>query len=308
MAALDAVMLIAFGGPENIDEVRPFLRRVLEGRPVSEERFEAVVHHYEVIGGRSPLGAITRQQAAALEAELARSGAALPVVIGMRNSAPFLRDTLAELHARGARRVLGLVMAAHESPASHGRYEEAVTRANAELGERALDVKYTRGFHAHPGFIAANVEHARTALAHLTSEERTRVRLVFTAHSIPLAVAERSPYVTQLTESARLVAEALGMREFGIAYQSRSGSPRDPWLEPDINDVIREAAKGGTGALLLCPIGFVCDHVEVLYDLDIEALATARAASIALVRAESANAHPAFIAALADRVREASSA
>jgi ferrochelatase len=128
---------------------------------------------------------------------------------------------------------------------------------------------------------------------------------VCTAHSIPLAVAERSPYAAQLAETSRLVADALGMREFDIAYQSRSGAPREPWLEPDINDVIRELAKGGTGALLVCPLGFVCDHVEVLYDLDIEALATARAAGITLARAESANDHPAFIAALADRVREA---
>lgn len=304
MPSFDAVMLIAFGGPESMDEVRPFLRRVLEGRPVSQERFEEVVHHYQVIGGRSPLGTITRQQAAALEAELADAGRALPVAIGMRNSAPFIHDTLETLRARGAERVLGVIMAAHRSPASHGRYEEAVAHALAKLGPRAPAVSYAPGFHARPGFVAANVEHARAALSRLSAHERERFMLVFTAHSIPVAVAQ--PYVPQLTQSAKLVASALGSDDFRIAYQSRSGSPRDPWLEPDINAVIREQAANGTRALLLCPIGFVCDHVEVLYDLDVEAAQTARTAGIALARAESANAHPAFIAALAQSVRDAS--
>jgi ferrochelatase len=305
MVSCDAVMLIAFGGPESMDEVRPFLRRVLAGRPVPEARFDEVARHYEVIGGRSPLGEITRRQAAALEAALANAGIALPLTIGMRNSAPFIRDTLEVLHARGAKRVLGLIMAAHESPASHGRYQEAVTQACAELGTPAPEISYTKSFHAHPGFIAANIEHARIALSRLPEDERTHAKLIMTAHSIPRAIAERSPYRAQLGETAALVANGLGHETFRIAYQSRSGSPHDPWLEPDINDVIREEAKAGTRALLLCPIGFVCDHVEVLYDLDVEAAATAHAEGIAIARAQAANDHPAFIGALADCVRHA---
>jgi ferrochelatase len=304
-AAFGAVLLIAFGGPENMQEVRPFLGRVLAGRPVPPERFEEVVHHYELIGGRSPLGEITRLQAAALQAALAQANCALPVVIGMRNSQPFLRDALLELHGRGVHRALGVILAAHESPASHGRYREAIDGARAELGERAPEVAYSAGFHAHPGFVAANAAHVREAIARLPAALQAEAHLVFTAHSIPSAVAERSPYVAELAESAQLVANALGVRGHRIAYQSRSGAPRDPWLEPDVNAVIREEAAQGTRAIVLCPIGFVCDHVEVLYDLDVEAARTARTAGIALARASAANAHPAFIDALAQRVQQA---
>lgn len=303
----DGVLLIAFGGPERMDDVRPFLERVLAGRPVPPERFEEVVRHYEVIGGRSPLGEITRNQARALEQALVREGPALPVAVGMRNSAPFLTDALTELRAAGARRVLGLIMAAHESPASHGRYRDAVDAALRELGDDAPAVQYTRGFHDHPGFVAANAEHVRAARARLPEAERESAELVFSAHSIPVAVAERSPYVQQLAQSAALVASALETHAHHVAYQSRSGSPRDPWLEPDINDLVRERAASGARALVVCPIGFVCDHVEVLYDLDVEAAQTARAAGIALSRARAANDHPAFIEALAQRVREACS-
>jgi ferrochelatase len=300
---VNAVMLIAFGGPERIDEVRPFLGRVLAGRPVPPARFEEVVHHYEQIGGRSPLGEITRKQAAALEAALAHAGLELPVSIGMRHSAPFLRDTLGAVRARGASRVLGVIMAAHEGPASHGRYREAAEAALHELGDAAPALQYSAGFHLHEGFIAANAEHVRAAFAHLPAALHADARLVFTAHSVPASSA--TPYAAQIAESAQRVAAALGVREHRIAYQSRSGSPRDPWLEPDVNDVIRDEAARGTRAIVLCPIGFVCDHVEVLYDLDVEAAQTARDTGVALARASSAGVHPAFIAALADRVREA---
>ncbi len=301
--AYDAVMLVAFGGPESAGEVRPFLRRVLAGRPVPEARFEEVVRHYQVIGGRSPLGEITRAQAAALQAELAANGPALPVRVGMRNSAPALAGALRDARAQGAARVLCVIMAAHESPASHGRYREALQAALGELGEDAPAIGYTSGFHDHPGFIAANVEQVRAAEATLPAGKPGL--LVFTAHSIPVAVAERSPYVAQLQVSAELVAAALGRERHLIAYQSRSGAPRDPWLEPDINQVIREQAALGTRALVLCPIGFVCDHVEVLYDLDVEAAQHARELGVALARARTVNDHPLFVRALAERVREA---
>lgn len=307
-APYDAVLMIAFGGPESMDEVRPFLRRVLEGRPVPEARFEEVVDHYAKVGGRSPLGEVTRAQAAAVEAALAASGLTLPVVVGMRNSAPFLRDTIAQLQARGCRRILGLIMAAHQSPASDGRYRQAVEAALGEIAVRRPQLGYTRGFHDHPGFIAANVAHVREARARLPEDQRARALLVFTAHSIPAAVATGSPYVPQLEQGAALVADALALREYRLAYQSRSGSPRDPWLEPDVNALIREQAARGTRAIVLCPLGFLCDHVEVLYDLDIEAAQTASQTGVALCRAQTAGLHPAFIGALADRVREACNA
>jgi len=304
MSAYDAVLLVAFGGPESMDEVRPFLRRVLAGRPVSEERFEQVVHHYEVIGGRSPLGEITRKQATALQAALDAAGVELEVSVGMRHSTPVLKDALQGLAARGKRSVLGLILAAHESPASHGRYRESVAQALGELGSAAPKVGYSAGFHDHPGFIAANAEHVRAARARLGDAARDAL-LVFTAHSIPTAVAEQSPYVAQLSQSAELVAKAVGAERHLIAYQSRSGSPREPWLEPDINRVIREQAALGVRALVLCPVGFVCDHVEVLYDLDVEAAQTAADVGVTLARARAVNDHPAFIAALCARVQQA---
>jgi ferrochelatase len=307
-ARFDAVMLIAFGGPQNMDEVRPFLERVLAGRPVPPARFDEVVHHYEVIGGRSPLVEITRRQAAALEQSLAQTGPALPVVLGMRNSAPYLRDTLRALHERGSRRVLGVIMAAHESPASHGRYRVSTQAALEELGPAAPMLTYSASFHGHPGFVTANVEHLRAAILRLPPAEREDALLVFTAHSIPVSAAEGSPYVAQLQHNAAQVAAALGRTVYRIAYQSRSGSPRDPWLEPDINDLLRSEAARGVRAVVVCPIGFVCDHVEVLYDLDVEASATARALGLELTRGAAPNDHPAFIAALADGVREASHA
>ena len=308
-AGIDAVLVIAFGGPENLEEVRPFLRRVLAGRPVPEARFEEVAHHYEVIGGRSPLPELTRTQVALLAQELSRRALQLPVALGMRNSAPFLADELRELGARGCTRVLGVIMAAHEGPASHGRYRDAIEAARKQLageaGTAVPTVRYTSGFHLHPGFIRAHVEHVRAALAGMRDADAARAKLIFAAHSVPVPTAV--PYAQQIAESAAAVAAELGAIAAGhrIAYQSRSGAPSDPWLEPDVNAVIREEAAAGTGALLLCPIGFLCDHVEVLYDLDVEAAQTAKEAGVVLARAAAPNSHPGLIAALADRVMEA---
>ncbi len=299
-ADFDAVLVIAFGGPESLDEVRPFLRRVLAGRPIPEERFEAVAHHYEVIGGRSPGPEISRKQTEALERALQARGVTLPVVLGMRNSPPFLSDALSAIAARGGRRALGVILAAHESEASHGRYRQSVDAARTQLGDGAPEVAYAGSFHTHRGFVSANAEHLSRALASLP--EPSAAKLVFTAHSIPTPM--QHPYVAQLEESANLVATAVGRSDYRIAYQSRSGSPRDPWLEPDINTVIREEVAAGTRVLALCPLGFVCDHVEVLYDLDIEAAQTAKEVGVRLVRAAAANDHPAFIEALADTVDE----
>jgi ferrochelatase len=304
---LDAVLVIAFGGPENIDEVRPFLRRVLAGRPVPEARFEEVVHHYALIGGRSPLPELTRAQLAALEQELRRRGYTLPIALGMRNSAPLLVDALRELGARGCMRVLGVIMAVHEGPASHGRYRDSIAAARkqlaAEPGARVPEVEYSAGFHLHPGFIAAHVEHVRAALA--KAPAGTQPKLIFSAHSVPVPTAV--PYAQQIAESAARIAAELGIAEgaYRIAYQSRSGAPSDPWLAPDINTVLREEAAVGTRAIVLCPVGFLCDHVEVLYDLDVEAAQTAKEAGMLLARAAAPNDHPGLIAALADRVVEA---
>jgi ferrochelatase len=282
-----------------MEDVRPFLANVLRGRPAPPERIEAVVHHYEAIGGRSPLNEWTFRQADALRALLARDGPRLPVYVGMRNWDPYLRDTLAAMQRDGLRRAVGVILAAQQNDAGWGRYQREVEAARAALNGAAPDVDYVAGWHAHPLFIQAVAEQARRALAAIPPGRRAATALVFTAHSIPTALADASPYEAQLREGAALVAERLGFTRHTIAYQSRSGNPRDPWLEPDIVDTVRALAQRGARDLLVVPLGFVCDHVEVLYDLDVEARHAADAAGVGFVRAPTVNDHPTFIRMLA---------
>ncbi len=296
---LDAVLLIAFGGPNSMDDVRPFLANVLRGRPVPPERVEEVVRHYAVIGGRSPLNELTLRQADALRALLAREGPRLPVYVGMRNWDPYLRDVLAAMQRDGVRRALGLILAAQQSDASWGRYQRDVAQARAELADGAPLVDFAPGWHAHPLFIDAVADQTRRALDSIPAHRRDGVCLIFTAHSIPTALAATSPYEAQLRDGASLVARRLGFSDYTLAYQSRSGSPREPWLGPDILETVREHAARGTRDLLVVPLGFVCDHVEVLYDLDVEARQVADAAGIGFTRAPAVNDHPSFIRMLA---------
>jgi ferrochelatase len=295
-AKCDAVLMIGFGGPTRADQVRPFLDNVLRGRPIPRERYEEVVHHYDLLGGRSPYNDLTMRQAAALREELAKKGARVPVAVGMSKWEPYVADSIRALADGGARRVLGFIMAAHRSEASFERYQATVNDARAALGEAAPEVVYPQPWHDHPLFIAAVASRTREAYARLGEQERSRARLIFTAHSIPLAMAQAGPYVEQLTQSARMVAAELGIGSWQFAYQSRSGSPREAWLEPDIKDTLRSLdAK----AAVVVPIGFLCDHVEVLYDLDIEAAQIAREAGIRMERAPTVGDHPLFIEMMA---------
>lgn len=300
-AQYGAVILLGFGGPGSSAEIRPFLDRVTAGRPIPRERYEEVVHHYEAIGGRSPFNEITARQAAALGERLAREGVKIPVVLGMRNTPPWLEDALRGLGQRGVRRALGFVLAAHRCEASWDRYLRNVGEARERLGASAPVVDYLGEWHAHPLFIEAAANRVAGARARLEPAARERAQLIFTAHSIPAAMAAASPYVEQLRESARLIAQRLGQRQWTLAFQSRSGSPRDPWLEPDICDVLR----GLNGqAAVVAPIGFICDHVEVLYDLDVEAARVAREADVMMVRAATVGEHPRFIEMMATLIRE----
>lgn len=300
-APYGAVILIGFGGPRSAAEIRPFLDRVTAGRPIPRERYEEVVHHYEAIGGRSPFNKITERQAAALRERLAHQRVKIPVVVGMRNTPPWLDDALGELALGGVRRALGFVLAAHRCEASFDRYLRNVEEARERVGLASPVVDYLGEWHAHPLFIEAAADRVDDALARLEPAVRDRARLIFSAHSIPAAMAAASAYVEQLRESARLIAERLGMREWTLAFQSRSGSPRDPWLEPDVCDVLR-GLKGQ--AAVVAPIGFICDHVEVLYDLDVEAARVAREAGVTMVRAATVGEHPRFIEMIAEFIRE----
>jgi ferrochelatase len=303
MSGIDSVLLIAFGGPERPEEVRPFLQIVSAGRRIPPERLEEVAHHYDLMGGGSPLNALTRRQAEGLRAALAAEGRARPVWVGMRNWHPFLHETLAEMKDRGCRKALGIILASLQTEASWSRYVEDVATAREKVGPDAPEVVYAAPWSAHPRFIEAMADRARAALDGLEPARRAGARLVFTAHSVPVAMAAGSPYAAQLETAARRIAQALGRSRWSIAYQSRSGSPRDPWLEPDVGDHIRALAREGARDVVVVPVGFVCDHVEVLYDLDVEARGIAAACGVGFHRAAAANDHPAFIAMLADLVR-----
>jgi ferrochelatase len=298
-----AVMLIGFGAPTSAAEVRPFLDRVLAGRPVPRERYEEVARHYEALGGRSPYNEMTMRLAAALQDKLQQMGMRAPVAAAFRNTPPFFEDALRDLSKRGVRRVLGFVLAAHRSEASWDRYLNEIKSARERLGSEVPDIEYPPPWHDDPGFVEAVADRARSALEHLDATSRDHAELIFTAHSIPLAMGGRAEYVEQLNESAQLVARQLGRTSWTLAFQSRSGSPRDPWLEPDVREVLPRFAGG---RVVLVPLGFLCDHVEVLYDLDIEAANVARAAGVTMVRAATVGAHPQFIEMIAKIARRGS--
>ena len=301
----DAVLVIAFGGPQRPEDIRPFLANVVRGRRLPAHRLEEVAQHYELFGGVSPITDLTLRQARGLETRLAAIGLPLPVHVGMRNWHPFLADTLRHRGAAGVRRAIGFPAAAHRCYSSCGQYKQNVLQAREEIreaGGAGVQVTYVGDWHTHLGFIAANAAHVRDAFARLPEPLRARARLVFTAHSMPLPIPE--PYVAQLRESARLVADAVGHTTWTLAYQSRSGRPEDAWLEPDIKDALRETRAGGVDAVVVCPIGFLCDHIEVLYDLDTDAAQVCREVGLTMARAETVNDDPLFLDAMADIVRQ----
>jgi ferrochelatase len=290
-AQCDGVLLVGFGGPSGPDEIRPFLDRVLEGRAVPRERYEQVVHHYEVMGGRSPYNELTMRQAQALQDSLISRNIDLPVVVGMRNAKPFIEDALRELAERGVSRALSFILSPYRCEASYERYQQDVCAARRLIDQPAPTIEYPQCWHDHPSFIAAVADRIREAAIGHDRNWRS-AELVFTAHSIPLAMAARAPYVEQLNQSARMVADVLGVDRWTLAFQSRSGNPREPWLEPDIGAVLQKLVGRD---VIVQPLGFLCDHVEVLYDLDVEAAKIAREVGVRMKRAGTVGDHPKFI-------------
>jgi ferrochelatase len=302
---IDSVLLIAFGGPTRPEEIRPFLANVTRGRRIPPERLEEVSRHYERIGGCSPINELTLKQAAGLQVLLEQQGRTLPVYVGMRNWHPFLEETLTEMAAKGRACALGIILSPFQTEASWERYQQNVAEARTVVGPSSPEVQYARPCFDHPRFIETMADRARAALAQVPEVERATTPLVFTAHSIPVAMAQASPYVAQFTAASRQVAERLGRPDFVLAYQSRSGDPREPWLEPDIGETVKALAAGGARHAVVVPIGFVADHVEVLYDLDVEARETGERLGLSLHRAHAANDHPTFITMLVELVKEA---
>lgn len=316
----DALLLVSFGGPEKPEDVVPFLENVTRGRGIPRERLEQVGEHYFLFGGRSPINDQNKALIAALETELAEHGIELPVYWGNRNWAPYLTDTVEQMARDGVRRAVCVLTSAYSSWSSCRQYREnladALDALPADLERPQLDK--VRAYYNHPGFVAANVDGVLAALAELPEEVRDQARLVFVTHSIPTAMNDSSgpaggAYVAQHLDVAQVVAdavrEATGVeRAHELVYCSRSGSPRTPWLEPDVNDRLEELAAEGAAGVVLIPVGFVSDHMEVVYDLDTEALATAEKLGLPARRAASAGVDPSFVSAIRELVVERAAA
>jgi ferrochelatase len=279
----------------------PFLENVTRGRGVPRERLLEVAHHYERFGGVSPINSQNRALIAALEPELRAAGVELPVYFGNRNWHPFLGDTTRQMRDDGVRRALAVFTSAFSSYSGCRQYREDLFFAQQEVGDDAPEVPRVRMFFNHPGFVNANVDRVREALAQLPEGD---VHIAFTAHSIPLAMARNCAYEAQLREASRLVAEAVGLEDWAVVYQSRSGPPQVPWLEPDVSDHLEDVAARGIRNVVLSPIGFVSDHLEVLYDLDVEAREKAGELGLRMARAGTAGTHPAVVAGLSDLIVE----
>ena len=308
MAPYDAFLLVSFGGPEGPADVMPFLRNVTGSRNIPLERLEQVAEHYYHFGGVSPINQQCRDLIVAVEKDFAGRGVALPVYWGNRNWDPYLADTLAEMAAAGVRRALAFVTSAYSSLSSCRQYLDDIWRAREQVGDRAPQVDKLRQYFNHPGFIGSFAAAAADAARSLPGEGN--FDLIFTAHSIPVSMADASgpaggAYQAQLADAARLVAAEIGyQRPWHLAYSSRSGPPTQPWLEPDINDLLAQLAAGGSRAVVVVPIGFVSDHMEVKFDLDLEAAETARRLGLNFARAATPGTDPRFVSMITDLVCE----
>jgi ferrochelatase len=300
----DALLVMSFGGPESHDDVMPFLRNVAAGHGIPEERLATVAEHYHHFGGVSPINAQNRELIAALQNEFAAHGIELPIYFGNRNWHPYVTDTVREMRERGVRRALVFVTSVFSSYSGCRQYREDIIRACEETGDGAPIFDKLRSGYNHPGFIGAMADRVRDALAKFPAGEHDGVRVVFTAHSIPLAQAQHSDYVAQLGESCRLVMAQLERNDHTLVYQSRSGSPHSPWLEPDILDHIEKEHAAGVDRMVIAPIGFISDHMEVIYDLDTQAKELCEKLGMRMERAGTVGTHPAFVRAIRELVLE----
>jgi ferrochelatase len=304
--AYDSILIVGFGGPERREDVIPFLENVTRGRNVPRERLLEVAEHYNHFDGVSPINAQVRELIAALRPELDRHGITLPMYWGNRNWHPMLPDTLTEMTTARRERSLAVVLAAYSSYSSCRQYQEDIERARAAAGVGAPRVDKVRVFYNHPDFIAANVDRVREALDAIPVDRRASVQLAFTAHSISLSMARQCDYERQLSETCHLVAEAIGGEpgRWQLVYQSRSGRPEDPWLEPDILDHLRDLSARGVRDVVIHPIGFLSDHMEVLFDLDEEASHLCDQIGLNMVRSRTVGVHPRFVAMLRELIQE----
>ena len=304
----DAILVVSFGGPESREEVIPFLENVLRGRNVPHERMLAVAEHYYHFEGKSPINQQVRALIAALEEELARNGPRLPVYWGNRNWHPMLAGTVRKMQQDGVKHALAFVTSAYSSYSGCRQYLEDIGRAQSALGPDVPKIDKLRAFFNHPGFIEATEDRLRDALASLPQAARHNAQIVYVAHSIPISMANTCDYVQQLEEVRKLVSAGLGIGNDALVYQSRSGAPGQPWLEPDILDYLRTVKeKNLASAVVIAPISFISDHMEVLYDLDIEAHQLCNSLDLPMSRAGTVGVHPKFIAMIRELITERTS-
>ena len=303
----DALLLLSFGGPEGPDQVMPFLENVTRGRGIPRERLAAVAEHYLHFGGVSPINGINRELIVAIEAELARRGLELPVYFGNRNWEPYVEDAVAQMRDNGIRRAAVFSTSAWGGYSGCTQYQEDIARARMSAGSDAPELTKLRQYFDHPLLVEMFADAIRDAAATLPEAVRAAARLVFTAHSIPLRAAARCGpdlYERQVGHTSALVAAAAGYRDYDQVWQSRSGPPQMPWLEPDVGDHLDSLARAGTEAVIVCPVGFVADHIEVVWDLDSELAEQAADAGIAFARATTPNAQPRFARLVVDLMDE----
>ena len=291
----NAILLVSFGGPEGNSDVIPFLQNVLRGKNVPESRLEQVAHHYYQFGGVSPINAHCRALIQALREELVRHGIDLPIYWGNRNWHPMLEDTMRQMAADGVSNALAFVTSAYSSYSSCRQYLEDIERARRTVGDTAPKIDKLRAFYNHPNFIDVNAEKVGSALQAIAPERRREAHIAFTAHSIPTSMADNCRYAAQLEEAAGLVADKVHCKNWRLVYQSRSGPPTQPWLEPDICDHLRVLAGQGVKDVVLSPVGFISDHMEVIYDLDTEAKKLGDELGINVFRAATAGCDKRFI-------------
>ena len=301
----DAILLISFGGPEGPDDVMPFLENVLRGKNVPRSRMLEVAEHYHHFGGISPINQQNRDLIAALKQELDDHQIELPVYWGNRNWHPLIPDTLQQMQKDGIRNALAFFTSAYSCYSGCRQYRENIMEAQVNLGEAAPQVHKLRMFFNHPDYIAASVDRVRAALSEIPEQRWAQTHFLFTAHSIPLGMAEGCRYTAQLEEASRLVMEEIGEFSWKLVYQSRSGPPSQPWLEPDVCDYLEGLqGKPGVSDVVIMPIGFVSDHMEVLFDLDTEAKEVCQRIGLPMVRAKTVGTHPKFISMIRQLILE----
>jgi ferrochelatase len=300
----DALLIVSFGGPEGPDDVLPFLENVLRGRNIPRERIEVVGEHYKLFDGVSPLNAQNRALIVALQTEFDAHNLKLPIYWGNRNWHPLLADAIQQMADDGIKRALAFFTTAYSSYSSCRQYQEDIARARAEVGPDAPEVDRLRAFFNHPGFVEPCVENVRAAIDQIPEKRRPAAHIAFTAHSLPVSMARNCAYEEQVGETCRLIADQLGLANWKLVYQSRSGPPHQPWLEPDILDHLRELKHRDVEDVVIVPVGFISDHMEVIYDLDTEGQQVAEQLDLNMIRAATIGTHPAFISMIHELIVE----